>query len=454
MTRAPRRSGVLRESLSGSLWVLPAVSVLAALALGTALAGRHDAVPAVLERLVFSGDAAAARSLLTVVAGSIITVTSLVFTLTVLTLQLASSQYSPRLLRNFLQDRGNQVVLSTFLATFAYCLAVLRTMRDEQVPILAVSGVLVFVLASLAMLVYVIHHIAHSIRLDTIMRAVERKTLEAIDRNHPAEVAGAEWAAELPEVPAHATAVPARASGFLQTLQAERLLKAAEAHQVVIRLVPMVGDQVVAGAPLAWAWRPAPQATPLDATPLVRPVNAAVRLGYQRTLQQDVAFGIRQFVDVAVKGISVGVNDPATTVEAIGHLSVVMARLAGRRLGSQMLGPAGSTVRVAVPLRDFSGYLDPACHQIRRFGAHEPTVAEALLVLLRGVAANTGSDRRRETIRAHRDLIVAAAERRDAEPADLRDVHAAAAALTATLERRPGGSGPDVPTPLDPLPVE
>lgn len=455
MARRSRTHSGLAESLSGSLWVLPAVSVLGALLLGTVLAEYRSPMPPSLDTVLFSGDADAARALLSVVAGSIITVTSLVFSLTVLTLQIASSQYSPRLLRNFLQDRGNQVVLSTFLATFAYCLAVLRTMSDGQVPTLAVSGVLAFVLASLAMLVYVIHHIAHSIRLDTILRAVERKTLDAIDRNHPEVVAGAEWATDLPEVPHNAAVVPARSSGYLQTLRGERLVPVAGRHNVIVRFVPMVGDQVVYGAPLAWVWHPGTQSERPDVAALVKPVNAAVHLGYERTLQQDVAFGIRQFVDVAVKGVSAAVNDPTTTVEAVGHLSVVLARLAGRRLGSQLLGPDGATVRVAVPRRDFAGYMDLACHQIRRFGASEPSVAEALLGLLRGVAENTASEDRRATIRAHRDLVVAAAERHNDEPADLAPVRAAAAALTASLARGSSRSGgASTADPLSPVPAE
>jgi uncharacterized membrane protein len=429
-----RGSGLWRERLRGSLWILPSVSVVIALVSGTLLAEVRAEPPEALEGFLFTGDADAAQALLSVVAGSIITVTSLVFSLTVLTLQIASSQYSPRLLRNFLQDRGNQIVLSTFLSTFAYCLAVLRTVQTDDVPQLAITGVLAFVVASLVALVYVIHHIAHSIRLDTIMRSVERQVLAAMDRNHPDEVTGPTWRNELPEVPPNAATVLATDSGFLQTLSAADLLPLAEKHDVVIRFAPMVGAQVVRGAVLAWVW-PRTGSQRVDSNLFTRPVNDIARLGFERTLVQDVAFGIRQLVDIAVKGLSKAINDPATAVESIGHLSVIMARLATRRLGSYFVSGDGATVRVAVPRRDFRAYLDLACGQIRRYGADEPAVAEALLDLLDGVAENTTSDDRRAVILDNLRMITAAAEQAVAEEADLRPVWAAAERVTATLKR-------------------
>jgi uncharacterized membrane protein len=447
-----RGSGLWGERLRGSLWILPSVSVLAALVAGTLLAEVRADAPAFLEPLLFSGDADAAQALLSVVAGSIITVTSLVFSLTVLTLQIASSQYSPRLLRNFLQDRGNQVVLSTFLSTFAYCLAVLRTVQTDDVPQLAISGVLLFVLASLMMLVYVIHHIAHSIRLDTIMRAVERQVLAAMERNHPDQVTGPTWRNELPEPPPHATSILASDSGFLQTLAAAELLPLAQKHDVVIRFAPMVGDQVVRGAVLAWVW-PRTGSQRVDAEEFARPINGAVRLGFERTLVQDVAFGIRQLVDVAVKGLSPALNDPATAVEAIGHLSVVMAQLATRRLGSHLLSTDGAAVRVAAPRRDFAAYLDLACGQIRRYGAGEPAVAEALLALLAGVAENVSAEDRRAVILANMRMITAAAEQASTEEADLLPVWAAAERVTASL-KRVGLSKRDIDADLDRLITE
>lgn len=424
----------LYDRLRTSLWLLPFVSLLISLGLGVWLSELEAALPAPLQRALFSGDAEAARATLQVVAGAIITVTGLVFSLTVLTLQVASSEYSPRLLRNFLQDRGNQIVLSIFLSTFVYCLMVLRTLQDaERVPELAMSVGLAFAIASVGALVYVIHHIAHSIRLDTIMREVEEATLAAIERNHPEQVAGAEWHETLPEIPERAVEVPARRSGIVQTLTPERLVRLAVSRDIVIRFAPRVGDSVVAGAPLAWVWARAPARPRPDADRLTRPVNRVARVGFERTLVQDVAFGLRQLVDLAIKGAAQQVVDPTTTVEALDHLAAVMTPLAGRRLGSRLLVDDTNQVRVAVPRRDFAAYLSLACDQPRRYAADEPAVAEALLHMLGSIGAGTRSAERRGLLASEVQRVMAVAEQHVADPEDLAELRRLADAVRERL---------------------
>jgi uncharacterized membrane protein len=218
------------EEMRSSLWFLPAISVFVAV-IGALVLTRVE-VPHVvgLADIVFSGGADGARGMLQAVTGSVITVTTLVFSLTVVTLQLASSQYSTRLLRTFLRDTGNQVVLSVFLATYAYTLMVLRTIEggngvgEEFVPQLAVSVAVLLTLASVGALVYYIDHIATEIRVDSMLRDVESDALGIIDRVHPVDGDGDEesWA-ELPDRPPDvAVAVPAPRSGFLTAVSTPR----------------------------------------------------------------------------------------------------------------------------------------------------------------------------------------------------------------------------------------
>jgi uncharacterized membrane protein len=442
--RRPTRRGASWDRLRGALWVLPTVSVLASLAAGAALAAVEVDESSWLGPLLFQGTAADARDLLIVVSATMITVTGLVFSLTVVALQIASTQFSPRLLRNFLRDRGNQVVLSTFVSTFAYATAGLHTVgaraggRGEFVPRLAVSGSLFLALLSLAALVYFIHHIARSIQIDTIMAGVERETLAVVDDTYPDrfEDAAEELAAEPPSA---AVAVAARRSGYLQAVDLDALLAVALDHGVVVRLAAAVGDHVIAGTALAWAWpvdgdggRPRPGG-------LEEPLDHAVEIGLERTMLQDVAFGIRQLADIANKALSPAVNDPYTGVQSLQHLSVVVHALAGRRLGDRLGRDADGRVRTAVPFPGFADYLRLATAQIRRNGAKEPAVARALLGLLGAAGERATDPARRAAAAGHVRLVMADVGRETAQPADAEAVLAEGAAVLARLESPAAG---------------
>ena len=244
--------GALREYVRGSLWVLPALSVLAALAAGAVLSSVRVGSRS---PLAFQGTPDDARTLLLGITGTMITIIALLLGLAVVALQLSSTQFSPRLLRNFLRDRPNQVVLSAFVATFAYSAAGLYTVgvsggdRTAAFPRLAVSGAIVLLFASLGLLVFFADHLLHSIQVDAIMETVQRNTLAVIEDGL---LTGGQ---EAPEVPAWAVPVASRHSGYVQTVRPAALLPCAARHGVCLRLRPRVGEHVVAGTTLAWIWR-------------------------------------------------------------------------------------------------------------------------------------------------------------------------------------------------------
>ncbi|HEU4397542.1 MAG TPA: DUF2254 family protein [Actinomycetota bacterium] len=450
MRRSTRR-GANWDRLRGALWVLPAASVLCSLAAGATLAAVEVDESSWLGPLLFQGTAADARDLLIVVSATMITVTGLVFTLTVVALQIASTQFSPRLLRNFLRDRGNQVVLSIFVSTFAYATAGLHTVgaraagQGEFVPRLAVSGSLFLGLLSLAALVYFIHHIARSIQIDTIMGGVERETLAVIDDTYPDPHQDAAAEERVPEPPARAVAVPAKRSGYLQAVDLDGLLAVALEHDLVLRLAAAVGDHMIAGTPLAWAWSAAANDGRPEPRGLVDPLDRVVRIGLERTMLQDVAFGIRQLADIANKALSPAINDPYTGVQSLQHLSVIIHTLAGRRLGDHLGRDAAGAVRAAVPFAGFADYLRLATAQIRRYGAKEPGVARALLRLLDAAGERVADPERRGAVARHVRLVMADAERETAQPADAAAVLADGAAVLARLERRPARGGNAAP---------
>jgi uncharacterized membrane protein len=249
-----------------------------------------------------------------------------------------------------------------------------------------------------------------------------RQTLAVIDDALPA---GQE------PVPAPHQAMPVAAlrSGYLQAVNPAGLLEWAGRERACLRLHLRVGQHVVAGTTLALVWPvsaddpwPDPPATALV-------VDRDVRIGRERTFEQDAAFGIRQLVDVACKAMSPAVNDPYTAVQAVNNISVIFGRLATRPLGDYV-AQDGTGATVVVPGRRFGDYLETMCGLVRRYGAREPIVAQALLKLLADCAALVGEDPdRQSTIRTQARLIVAEAERQVTEPTDLAIVYAEAAPL-------------------------
>lgn len=387
------------QDVRDSLWFLPALTTAAAIVAAQVL-GDVELVDPGTEAFLFGGGSEAARTVLGTIAGSMITVTGLTFSLTVVALQVASGQFTPRLLRTFLGDRGNQVVLSAFIATFVYCLVLLRTIQDPDesfagvVPRLGVSVAVLLALLCVGLLVYFIHHLTDQLRVDSVMDEVASETLATIDRVHPVDARPT--GGGLPRPPDDAVVVRARRSGYLQSLDLEALFEGAKDGTVAVnvRLRPTLGSYVVEGTTLAWAW---PAATddvdegpsPIDRAALSEVVHGAVHLGRERTLDQDVAFGIRQLVDVAVKALSPGVNDPTTAVQAVERLTDVLAVLATRPLFGMVRND--DAVVVGVPSAGFAEHLDLALRQVRRYGVDEPAVVRAMAACLRDLAEVAGT---------------------------------------------------------------
>ena len=442
------RRDTLTEYARGSLWVMPTFAVVAALAAGSLLS---RVTVGVHSPLAFQGTPDDARNLLIAIAGTMVTVIALLLGLTVVALQLSSTQFSPRLLRNFLRDRPNQIVLSVFVATFAYSAAGLYTVgvsggnRTASFPRLAVSGAIVLLFASLGLLVFFADHLVHSIQVDAIMNVVQRNTLTVIcDGLLP----GGE---DTPVPPAGTTAIASRRSGYVQAVRCHALLSHAARHGVCLRLRPRIGEHVVAGTTLAWVWPAGPGYPVPDSQLFARILDTQIRIGFERTLEQDAAFGIRQLVDSACKALSPAVNDPYTAVQAVDHLSVIFCTLAQHPLGNHVARhPSGATV--IVPGRRFPEYLAVMCGLVRRYGNHEPTVADALLRLLTACAHVAGDNPELSTaIVEQARIIIADAEREIPQPADLATARAAAESVYQTVAAHlPGATTTDLPHPHPP----
>ncbi|TCO42206.1 putative membrane protein [Kribbella antiqua] len=408
------------EYLRGALWALPTVAVVIALAAGSGLSYVEVDPGSWADSFLFQGTADDARTLLIAIASTMATVIALVLGLTVVALQLASTQFSPRLLRAFLRDRVNQVVLSIFVATFVYSTAGLYTVgveagqRVDEYPRLAVTVALVLLFLSLLVLVFFIHHLTHSIQIDEVMRTVERRTLRVIARDLPTTGLSNE---PRPLPPGWVVDVAAHRSGYLQTIHPVALVEAAAYSGATALVTRMVGEHVIVGSPLVQVWQE-PVGPPPDLDRLTAAARDAIRIGFERTAEQDVAFGVRQLADIAVKALSPAINDPYTAIQAIEHLSVILASLAGRPLGDQFLRDEAGVLRVVVPGRNFEYYLDLACGQVRRYGRSEPRVVRALLRILHSTGQFCTDDDGRRLVIDQVKLLLADSQRAIVQPAD------------------------------------
>lgn len=426
----------LREYAGGALWVLPSFAALLALVAGYAMSQIRLEEGSFFARFAFQGTADDARTLLTEISGTVVTVIALVLGLTVVALQLSSTQFSPRLLRNFLRDRGTQVVMSVFIATFVYSAAGLFTVgveqgdRTEDFPRLAISGAIVLLFASLGMVVYFADHLIHSIQIDAITRSVERNTRRALQRQTLTNIVE-----RPPRAPAWATSLACRRTGYVQTIHPELLLPLATKHRVTICLRPRVGQHLVSGTTLAWVWAASADAPAPDRRTYEAAVNSDVRIGFERTLEQDVAFGIRQLIDIASKALSAAINDPYTAVQAIDHLAAVCADLAVRPLGTSTVTDASGEGAVIVPGNTFADYIFFICGLVGRYGARDMTVLMAMIRLLRTCASVVpeGSDRLATLDEAGHRLLEDA-EREMARPADLETIRKAVESLHHRLD--------------------
>lgn len=402
------RFRVVREAFRSLLWPIPAVAVAVAVFLGIWLPSLDSAydenIPTAIRAYLFGGGPDAARAVLQSIAGSLITVTSLTFSLTVVSLQLASSQFSPRLLRTFTSDRFVHWTLALFLGTFAYSLTVLRTIRtaaDQQsefVPDVAVTVAFVFAIASVVGLVLFLAHLTREIRVETMMRKVQAETIETVNVVYPEDPSG-----RLPDPRAAETAVPIEAdsSGFLTSVDPQILVGAAKKARAIVRIDVDPGSSLIAGVPFATAWTDdrRDHFSDEELKDLKAAIARAVGTGFERTTAQDPAYGFRQLADVAARALSPGINDPTTAVHVLAHLSSLLCLLVDRDMRDRILADDDGTARAILALPGFASLLELSIAQARRYGLQDPEVAVRIITLLQEVAWRDKTGRHQGAIR-------------------------------------------------------
>jgi uncharacterized membrane protein len=326
-----------------------------------------------------------ARAVLTTIAGSMITIASLTFSITIVALTLASSQFGSRLLYNFMRDRANQVVLGIFSGSFIYCLLVLRAIRTSSgadfIPHASLLGAVGAALASIAVLIFFIHHVAESIQADTVVSNVSHELQDCISRFFPEDCDeeqedGEEVERIVSRARGRGIRIHARRDGIVQAIDMAGIRACATANDVEIVLECRPGHYVIEGAVVA-------RVVPSLEDAAAASIQSAFVTGHRRTLVQDAEFALQQLVEVAVRALSPGINDPMTAMRCIDELSAGLAKIMVRADLPRIVRDDGGRARIVRDAPDFAGLLSAAFNQIRQHGERDLAVTIRLLDRIR-----------------------------------------------------------------------
>jgi uncharacterized membrane protein len=371
------------------------------------------------------GSADGARALLATIAGSMITVASLTFSITIASLSLASSQFGPRLIRNFIRDVGNQLVLGTFIATFAYCLLILRTVKGQEgnvfVPSISMIVAVVLAMASLAVLIYFINHISMSIQATRVISTIGQDLTASIMRLYPERRDGSDDGRGYEEDPewepdGESFRVLSKHSGYIQDVDYESMVDAASEADVVIKIPHHEGQFVARGATIAEIFS---DGAGEPSEELLDRIQGEFRLGSDRAPGRDIEFFIDQLVEIAVRALSPGINDPFTAMNCLDQLGASLRELAERKLPSPNWRDESGEVRVHARSQTFSGAVDAAFNLIRQYGQTSVPVSMRLMETIAVLAEYAPSVEQRDVLRRHARMVEAAATSQMEERVDI-----------------------------------
>ncbi len=406
------------EALRASYWFVPTVMALGAFCLSFVMIQVDVRTPddwiASVPGL-YSGSPEGARSLLSTIASSMIATAGVVFSITIVALTLASQQFGPRLLRNFMRDLGNQVVLGTFISAFLYCLLILRQVHGESgdgdverfLPQLSMMVAVAMAIAGLGVLIYFIHHTALSIQAPNVIAAVARELHGAMDHLYPEGAAGKDGAAPNeppPALPAgfekECVTIDAGEGGYVQRIEIDQLVSDAAKHDLVLRLERRPGQYVQADECVIRAWPAARIGDGVRDT-----LRGSFTIHSQRSLTQDAEFAIDQLVEIGARAISPGINDPFTAVQCVDRLAEALSRLAGRRMPSPYRKDDEGRLRVVAPTTRFCDFVDAAFNQLRHDSDRVMAVMLRLLEACAKIARHTKQAQDRDCLAAHAQAV-------------------------------------------------
>jgi uncharacterized membrane protein len=420
------------EELRTTFWVVPSILVvvsvllfIATFAIDVAAYHHHLTLPSWIR----TGNSDAERSVLIAIAAAVITVVGVVFSITILALTLASQQFGPRMMRNFVRDVGNQITLGVFVGTFVYSVLVLGSidsLSPNFVPYLSTSIAEALLLVDLGILIYFIHHIAKSIQLPEVIAGIADDLMESIDAEFPqrvgepqeerAEHSGKSVPELLKLIEERGAVIPSQVSGYIQYVGYAQLISIATRTDSFIRLEHRPGHYLASGRQLAMVW-------PRGAAPEVaRALRKAHVTGPHRTLVQDPVFAIDQLVEIAIRALSAAVNDTFTALTCIDWLSAGLGRVSGRVLDEGVYRDSSGRVRLIESDPSYARMVNRSFDKIRQAARGMPAVLIRLIDSLGSIMLDSTSAEQRAVLRRQADMVLRLAEATVDEPNDLEEI--------------------------------
>ncbi len=434
--------------LQASFWLVPALMTGTAILLSfitTAIDKVFSYREGIQPWWIYSGGPDGARTVLSAIAGSMITVAGVVFSITIVVLTLASSQFGPRLIRNFMNVRANQMVLGTFVAIFTYCVMVLRTVNATVearfVPSISVTIAIGMSLFGLGVLIYFIHTVSESIQAQNIIAKVRRDLGNAVDRIFPEKLGQQENLLNGPikrdyDIPKtcdqEVCQVKAECSGYLQAVDNDALMRIAVEEDLLIHLGYRPGNFITRGSVLVTVW----PGKKVDEK-LSREINAIFILGPERTLEQDVEFAISQLVEIAVRALSPGINDPITAITCIDWLGAILCQLANRKMPSSHRYDGENRLRVICKPFSFEGMVDAAFNMIRQNSQSVAAVSIHLLETISTIAAQTHKAEYQAALLRHAALVAHGCKEKLLADDDYKDLEKRYQTAVEALDEEP-----------------
>lgn len=430
----------LWEKINTSFWFVPVLMIMLATISAVGLVYLDSQLlyqPEGFVKHLLPDSVESARSILSIIAAAMIGVAGTVFSITLVVLTLASSQLGFRLVRNFMYDKLNQIVLGTYVSSFVYCLMVLSAIKEHAefnfVPSISILVSLISAFAGIILLVAFIHHVSISIQSDKVISDISVAMSKSIQKLFPDEKDHEDERADpdlhvLKKTYAFKENVVSTKSGYLQSVDGEGLIHIAESHDCLIVLHQRPGDFLVKNVVLCEVFCQEACSQELHAK-----IQDDFIIGKVRTPFQDAEFSIHQMVEVASRALSPGVNDPYTAMACIDNLTSIMCYLTGAKFPSPYLYDAEDKLRVVVVIHTFSGMLNAAFNQIRQYGEGSPAIIIRLMDAMNTISGFAKYEKHQKLLLQHAKMLMNAAENAFSEKHDLKDMKERYAVLKQKL---------------------